>query len=98
MEGACAAAIITATGGRPRRWNKQSRQDFQDHIPAGLRDVYVQRGSTNTGGKEAFTQWVHGEFIVISEAICPLNTHWVHAEFFPKEPIKFLPLYPLGTG
>ena len=48
MEGACAAAIVTATGGRSRRWNKQSRQDFQDHIPAGLRDVYVQRGSTNT--------------------------------------------------
>ena len=58
----------------------------------------VASRSRDTGGEGAFTQWVHGEFIVISEAICPPNTHWVHAEYFSKEPINFLPLYPLGTG
>ena len=36
----------------------------------------------DTGGKGAFTQWVHGEFMVSSEAICPPNTHWAHAEYF----------------
>ena len=51
-----------------------------------------------TGGEGAFTQWVHDEFMVSSEAICPPNTHWVHAEYFSKEPINLLPLYPLGTG
>ena len=37
---------------------------------------------TSTGGEGAFTQWVHGEFMVSSEAICPPNTHWAHAEYF----------------
>ena len=35
-----------------------------------------------TGGEGAFTQWVHDEFMVSSEAICPPNTHWVHAGYF----------------
>ena len=35
-----------------------------------------------TGGKGSFTQWVHGEFIVGSETICPLNIHWVQGEYF----------------
>ena len=35
-----------------------------------------------TGGEGAFTQWVHGEFMVSSEVICPPNTHWAHAEYF----------------
>ena len=35
-----------------------------------------------TGGKGAFTQWAHGEFMVSYEAICPPNTHWAHAEYF----------------
>ena len=35
-----------------------------------------------TGGKDQNTQWVHGEFIVSSETICPPHTQWVHGEFF----------------
>ena len=36
----------------------------------------------DTGGEGALTQWVHGEFMVSSEAIHPSNTHWAHAEYF----------------
>jgi hypothetical protein len=42
----------------------------------------------DTGGKGAFTQWVHCEFIVSSETICPANTQWVCAEYFLKVPTK----------
>ena len=34
-----------------------------------------------TGGEGEFTQWVHGEFMVSSEAICLPDTHWAHAEY-----------------
>ena len=36
----------------------------------------------HTGGKGVITQWVHGEFIVSFETICPVNTHQVSAEYF----------------
>jgi hypothetical protein len=35
-----------------------------------------------TGGKGGFTQGVHCEYIVVSEAICPQFTHWVFFGFF----------------
>ena len=38
--------------------------------------------TSDTGGKESFTQWVHGEFIVGSETIFPPNIHWVQGEYF----------------
>ena len=38
--------------------------------------------SVCTGGKDQNTQWVHGEFIVSSETICPPHTQWVHGELF----------------
>ena len=46
------------------------------------RVIVLVVGPADTGGKGAFTQWVHGEFMVSSEAICPPNTHWAHAEYF----------------
>ena len=36
----------------------------------------------NTGGKGAFTQQAHGEFIVSSETKCPPNTQQAHVEYF----------------
>ena len=36
----------------------------------------------DTGGKGSITQWVHGEFIVISEAICSHFTHQAHGKHF----------------
>ena len=35
-----------------------------------------------TGGKGSITQWAHGEFIVISEAIHSHFTHQAHDEHF----------------
>ena len=36
----------------------------------------------HTGGEGSITQWVHGEFIVIFEAICSHFTHQAHGEHF----------------
>ena len=36
----------------------------------------------HTGGKGSFTQWVHCEFVVSFEAICPVITQQVCGEFF----------------
>ena len=36
----------------------------------------------HTGGEGSITQWVHGEFIVISETICSHFTHQAHSEHF----------------
>ena len=36
----------------------------------------------NTGGKGAFTQWAHCEFIVGFETICLANTHQANGGFF----------------
>ena len=36
---------------------------------------------TRTGGKGTLTQWVHCEFIVSFEAICPVITQQVCGEF-----------------
>ena len=44
--------------------------------------------ATDTGGKRALTQWVHGEFIVSFEKIHSPNAHWVHGEYFLKVPTK----------
>ena len=35
-----------------------------------------------TGGEGSITQWVHGEFIVISEAIHSHFTHQAHGKHF----------------
>ena len=50
----------------PDSEEEREKQDLQEH----------------TGGKDQNTQWVHGEFIVSSETICPPHTQWVHGEFF----------------
>jgi hypothetical protein len=38
--------------------------------------------SAHTGGKGEFTQWVHCEFFVSLETICPVVTQQVRGEFF----------------
>ena len=38
--------------------------------------------SLDTGGEGSFTQWVHCEFVVSFEAICPVITQQVCGEFF----------------
>src|ERR1700753_838651 len=45
---------------------------------------------TFTGGKGCFTQWVNGEFIVITEAIHPHFTQWVNYDYFSNVPINLL--------
>ena len=55
-------------------WLQRSQQDG-----AGQRST-TTRGST--GGEGTLTQWVHYEFIVSFEAICPVITQQVCGEFF----------------
>ena len=38
--------------------------------------------AADTGGEGALTQWVHCEFVVSFEAICPVITQQVCGEFF----------------
>ena len=45
-------------------------------------DSRIQEEVPITGGEESITQWVHGEFIVISEAIRSHFTHQAHGEHF----------------
>ena len=59
-------------------------QDVDDEIFTILR-VFISSiaWSPNfTGGKGAFTQWAHCEFIVGFETIRPANTHWANYGFF----------------
>ena len=41
-----------------------------------------------TGGEGSLIQWVHCEFVVSFEAICPVITQQVCGEFFQKVPTK----------
>ena len=41
-----------------------------------------------TGGKGSITQWVHAEYMVGSETICPTFTQWVRGGYFPKVTTK----------
>ena len=52
-----------------------------DPILNCLSQLPCLQGSTVTGGKGAFTQWVWVELIESTETICPADTHQVHAEF-----------------
>ena len=47
-----------------------------------VEDSSMGVGVTVTGGEGSITQWVHGEFIVISEAIRSHFTHRAHGEHF----------------
>ena len=42
----------------------------------------IPRSRGYTGGEGSFTQWVHYEFVVSFEAICPVVTQQVCGEFF----------------
>ena len=44
--------------------------------------IQRETGSGKHWGKGVITQWVHGEFIVSFETICPANTHQVCVEYF----------------
>ena len=50
--------------------------------------IFYHWAHCDTGGKGSITQWVHGEYIVGSETICPPFTHWVRGGYFPKVPNK----------
>ena len=43
---------------------------------------------TGTGGKGSITQWVHAEYMVGSETICPTFTQQVRGGYFSKVPTK----------
>ena len=43
-----------------------------------------------TGGKGSITQWVHVEYMVGSETICPPFTQWVKGGYFLKVPTMCL--------
>ena len=45
-------------------------------------DLGMDLAREGTGGKGAFTQQAHGEFIVSSETKCPPNTQQAHGEYF----------------
>ena len=42
----------------------------------------------DTGGMGSITQWVHAEYMVGSETICPTFTQWVRGGYFSKVPTK----------
>ena len=46
--------------------------------------AFHHTGAGITGGKGAFTQQAHGEFIVRPEKKCPPNTQQAHGEYFLK--------------
>ena len=54
----------------------QAVEDEDDIPDVSLRVV------PHTGGKGTLTQWVHCEFVVSFEAICPVVTQQVCGEFF----------------
>ena len=57
------------------------KRTFACEVPSlALAGLKAQSGAT--GGKGAFTQWAHCEFIVGFETICPANTHWANYGFF----------------
>ena len=47
-----------------------------------------QKMMEHTGGKGSITQWVHAEYIVGSETICPPFTQQVRGGYFSKVPTK----------
>ena len=49
----------------------------------GGENAVITVGDVHTGGKGAFTQWAHCEFIVGFETIRPANTHWANCEQTP---------------
>ena len=56
----------------------------RDAINRKAAESYADQEGTevHTGGKDAFTQQAHGEFIVSSETKCPPNTQQAHGEYF----------------
>ena len=48
-----------------------------EFVAAELYGLCLRTETTNTGGKSAFTQQAHGEFIVSSETKCPLSGTWI---------------------
>ena len=70
-------------------WMKLSDSLVDEALPS-------YRPPTPTGGKGSITQWVHGEFIVISEAICSHFTHQAHGKHFQKELPNLPTFYPAG--
>ena len=51
-----------------------------------------------TGGKPPLTQWVHGEFIVVSESKCLALAHQVHFGHFCNVLCNSPCKNPVGTG
>ena len=61
----------------------RSQGPFRSLLPYDLKTgLLIQSSVADTGGKGAFTQQAHGEFIVSSETKCPLNTQQAHGEYF----------------
>ena len=58
--------------------------------------INTPRNTLVTEGKGIITQWVHGEFIVSFETICPVNTHQVCVEYFKKVTLHFTHILPTG--
>ena len=50
--------------------------------PWSVRNVEHVLDGLCTGGKNAFTQQAHGEFIVSFETKCPPNTQQAHGKYF----------------
>ena len=58
-------------------------QDIQDWI-----FQFLHHQGIDTGGKGSITQWVHAEYTVGSETICPTFTQQVKGGYFSKVPTK----------
>ena len=52
----------------------------------------------DTGGEHPFTQWVHGEFIMSTEAKCPTLTHQAHCSYFYNSPPNSPYINPVSTA
>ena len=63
--------------------------DILDAMPPRSRWSDTSPGTIEgTGGEGTITQWVHAEYIVGSEKICPAFTQQVRGGYFSKVPTK----------
>ena len=67
-----------------------ARHDGGLDLPREHTGAVLSIPTPNTGGKSAFTQQAHGEFIVSSETKFPPNTQQAHGVYFQKYSPKCL--------
>ena len=84
------------TKGR-EQYREQTKGDLKGENDNGDQrwEWWRQRG-THTGGKGSLTLWVHCDYIVIIQIMCPAISQWGHVEFFYKVPVNLITICPVG--